>query len=60
MGDGDTVFPLATGCWSGQADVSLIGALAADAMAAALVQAVTQATTLAGLQNIPAVRDPKK
>ena len=57
MGDGDTVFSLATGRWEGQADVSLIGALAADAMAKALVQAVTQAT---GLPNIPAVRDLKK
>ena len=57
MGDGDTVFSLATGKWDGQADVSLIGALAADAMARALVQAVTQAT---GLPNIPAVRDLKK
>jgi L-aminopeptidase/D-esterase-like protein len=57
MGDGDTVFSLATGKWGGQADVSLVGALAADAMAKALVQAVTQAT---GLPNIPAVRDLKK
>jgi L-aminopeptidase/D-esterase-like protein len=57
MSDGDTVFSLATGRWDGQADVSLIGALAADAMARALVQAVTQAT---GLPNIPAVRDLKK
>lgn len=57
MGDGDTVFSLATGRWDGQADVSLVGALAADAMAKALVQAVTQAT---GLPNIPAVRDLKK
>ena len=57
MGDGDTVFSLATGRWTGQADASLIGALAADAMAKALVQAVTQAT---GLPNIPAVRDLKK
>jgi hypothetical protein len=35
----------------------MIGALAADVMAKALVQAVTQAT---GLPNIPAVRDLKK
>ena len=54
MGDGDTVFSLATGRWEGEADVSLVGALAADAMAKALVQAVMQAT---GLPNIPAVRD---
>jgi L-aminopeptidase/D-esterase-like protein len=57
MADGDTVFSLATGRWDGQADVSLIGALAADVMAKALVEAVTQAT---GLPNIPAVRDLKK
>jgi len=57
MGDGDTLFSLATGRWDGQADVSLIGALAADVMAKALVQAVMQAT---GLPNIPAVRDLKK
>jgi L-aminopeptidase/D-esterase-like protein len=60
MGDGDTVFSLATGRWDGEADVSLIGALAADVMAKALVQAVTQATSLPGLPNIPAVRDLKK
>jgi L-aminopeptidase/D-esterase-like protein len=57
MADGDTVFSLATGRWDGQADVSLVGALAADVMAKALVEAVTQAT---GLPNIPAVRDLKK
>jgi L-aminopeptidase/D-esterase-like protein len=57
MGDGDTVFSLATGKWDGQADVTMIGALAADAMAKALVQAVTQAT---GLPNIPAVRDLRR
>jgi L-aminopeptidase/D-esterase-like protein len=57
MADGDTVFSLATGTWDGDADVSLVGALAADVMSKALVQAVTQAT---GLPNIPAVRDLKK
>jgi L-aminopeptidase/D-esterase-like protein len=57
MGDGDTVFSLATGRWDGEADLSILGAMAADAMAKALIQAVTQAT---GLPNIPAVRDLKK
>lgn len=57
MADGDTVFALATGRWTGEADLSLVGALAADAMAKALVQAVTHAT---GLPTIPAVRDLKK
>jgi L-aminopeptidase/D-esterase-like protein len=57
LADGDTVFSLATGTWDGEADLSLVGALAADAMARALRQAVTQAT---GLPNLPAVRDLRK
>jgi L-aminopeptidase/D-esterase-like protein len=39
-GDGDTVFALATGRWNGEADVTLVGALAAEAMADAIVRAV--------------------
>ena len=54
--DGDTVFALATGRWTGRADVSVIGALAADVLAEAIVRAVTQATAVAG---IPARRDLK-
>jgi L-aminopeptidase/D-esterase-like protein len=57
VADGDTLFSLATGTWEGDADLSLVGALAADVMAKALIQAVTQAT---GLPNIPAVRDLRK
>jgi L-aminopeptidase/D-esterase-like protein len=58
MGDGDTVFSLATGTWSGQVNVTQIGALAADVMARAIVRAATEAT---GLPNLPAVRDlPKR
>jgi L-aminopeptidase/D-esterase-like protein len=56
QGDGDTIFSLATGRWSGDADVTLIGALAADVMARAVVRAATQATSVAG---IPAARDLK-
>jgi L-aminopeptidase/D-esterase-like protein len=56
MGDGDTVFALATGRWDGEADVSIVGALAADVMARAVLQAVTQATGVAGIK---AVRDLK-
>jgi L-aminopeptidase/D-esterase-like protein len=48
MGDGDTVFALATGRWKGQASVSIIGALAADALAEAIVRAVSKAESLAG------------
>jgi L-aminopeptidase/D-esterase-like protein len=57
MGDGDTVFSLATGRWNGDADITQIGALAADVMARAIVRAVTEATGIAGL---PAARDLKK
>ncbi len=53
MFDGDTIFALATG--QGQsADVNLVGAFAAEATAQAIVTAVKQATSLAG---VPAWRD---
>lgn len=53
MFDGDTIFALATG--QGQpADVNLIGAYGAEATALAIVDAVQQATSLAG---VPALRD---
>jgi L-aminopeptidase/D-esterase-like protein len=35
--DGDTVFSLATGSWQGRADVTTVGALAADVLAEAIV-----------------------
>ena len=54
IGDGDTVFALATGRWAGQADASIIGALAAEALAEAIVRAATQA---AGLGGFPSARD---
>jgi L-aminopeptidase/D-esterase-like protein len=54
MGDGDTVFALATGRWTGDANVTLVGALAAEAMADAIVRAATQAAASHGL---PAARD---
>ena len=39
VGDGDTVFSLATATWQGQADITTIGALAADALSEAIVRA---------------------
>ena len=54
QGDGDTIFALATGRWDGPANITTIGALAAEAMAQAIVRAATQATSVAG---IPAARD---
>jgi L-aminopeptidase/D-esterase-like protein len=56
-GDGDTIFSLATGRWDGNADITVIGALAAEAMAEAIVRAATQATSVAG---VLAVRDLKR
>lgn len=53
-GDGDTVFALATGRWTGQANVNTIGALAADAMAEAIVRAVAKAESVAG---VPSARE---
>lgn len=50
--DGDTLFSLSTGVL--EADLSLVGALAADVVAAAVMQAVLAATSLGGL---PALRD---
>jgi L-aminopeptidase/D-esterase-like protein len=53
-GDGDTVFSLATGRWEGEANVTIIGALAAEAMAEALVRAVSLAETSHG---VPSARE---
>ena len=52
--DGDAVFALATGGYSGSASVLLIGALAADVTARAILRAVREAE---GVPGYPAVRD---
>ena len=44
--DGDTIFALATGTLEGEANVGLVGALAAEAMADAIVRAATQSKGL--------------
>ena len=54
MNDGDTLFALATGRRAQAADVNIIGALAADVVAEAVLNAVRHA---AGLPGLPAVRD---
>jgi L-aminopeptidase/D-esterase-like protein len=54
MGDGDTIFALATGGLQGTADVSRVGALAAQVVADAIVRAARQAT---GIPGYPAARD---
>ena len=53
-GDGDTVFSLATGRWEGEANITLIGALAAEAMAEAIVRAAAQAESSNG---VPSARE---
>ena len=53
-GDGDTIFSLATGKWEGDVNLSLIGSLAAEAMADAIVRAVTQTDSVAG---VPSARE---
>ena len=54
IGDGDTVFALATGRWTGVADPSIVGALAAEVLAEAIVRAAAEARGLGGL---PSARD---
>jgi L-aminopeptidase/D-esterase-like protein len=52
--DGDTLFALSVGSWDGPADVSVVGALAAEAVAEAILRGVRAAEGVAGF---PAVRD---
>lgn len=51
-GDGDTVFSLATGRWEGDANITVVGALAADVMAEAILRAVRMAEGLPGLPSV--------
>jgi L-aminopeptidase/D-esterase-like protein len=52
--DGDTLFALALGTFEGEAHLAVVGALAADATAEAILNAVRSATSAGGF---PAVRD---
>ena len=54
LADGDTVFALATARWEGEANLTLIGALAAEAMAEAIVRAAAQAESSNG---VPSARE---
>ena len=57
--DGDTIFALATGAAGRTANVTLIGALAAEVMATAIVRAVRAAVRLdgPGLPELPTAND---
>jgi L-aminopeptidase/D-esterase-like protein len=52
--DGDAIFALATGRLAGAVDLTLVGALAADVLAEAILRAVRTAD---GLPGFPSVRD---
>jgi L-aminopeptidase/D-esterase-like protein len=52
--DGDTIFALATGEVDGEADLIVLGTVAADVFAAAILDAVRSA---AGLEGLPSVSD---
>jgi L-aminopeptidase/D-esterase-like protein len=52
--DGDTIFALATGTLAGEGDVMLLGTLAAEVMADAILHAARAAT---GIPGYPAARD---
>lgn len=49
--DGDTIFALSTGTIEAKADHGMIGALAAEAMAQAIVRAITRAEGIPGLPS---------
>lgn len=59
MGDGDTLFALATGASGREASVTLLGALAAEVTARAVLRAVRAATGLnqTGLPVLPSASD---
>lgn len=52
--DGDTIFALALGAWDGEESVTIVGALAAEAVSDAVLRAVRSAT---GIPGFPAARD---
>ena len=54
--DGDVIFAAATGSFDGPVDLMMIGALATDVMATAILRAVRSAT---GIEGLPSVRDLK-
>ena len=59
MGDGDVVFALATGASGRAIHTTLVGALAAEALAEAVLRGVRAATALGGdgLPRLPAAGD---
>jgi L-aminopeptidase/D-esterase-like protein len=56
MGDGDVLFALATGEIKEEPNVTLIGALAAEVVATAVVEAVLAARSLGGVPSLHDLR----
>jgi L-aminopeptidase/D-esterase-like protein len=54
MNDGDTIFAIGTGAFTGDANITILGGLAAETMADAILRAVREAT---GVPGYPSVRD---
>ncbi len=50
--DGDTIFALALGNWEGDANLAVVGALAADATAEAILSAVRRAESAGGFPSV--------
>jgi L-aminopeptidase/D-esterase-like protein len=59
MGDGDALFALATGASGSECPLTMLGTLAAEVTAAAVLSAIRNATALSGpgLPSLPAARD---
>jgi L-aminopeptidase/D-esterase-like protein len=57
MNDGDIIFAMGTGAFTGEANITTLGGLGAEVMADAILRAVREAT---GLPNYPAVRDLRR
>ena len=55
--DGDALFALATGRFAGEADLTLIGTLAAEAVAESVVRAVRKATSIPGYPSASDLED---
>jgi L-aminopeptidase/D-esterase-like protein len=54
MNDGDTIFAIGTGAFTGDANITILGGLGAEVMQDAILRAVREAT---GVPNFPAIRD---
>ena len=57
--DGDTLFAIALGSFEGEANLAVLGALAADATAEAILSAVRSASSVDGYEAVRDLRPPR-